>query len=68
MSHARLFAQRGTPPADRACSPYLFVLATPNTTNLFGPPVDVYAVLKATKEVVHSFVVTQPVGGPAVVP
>ena len=49
------------------CSPYLFVLAT-NATTLFGPPVDVHAVLKATNEVVHSFVINKAAGGPAVVP
>ena len=53
-------------PGYLACSPYVFVLAT--TSSDTGPPVYVYAVLKATNEVVHSFVVTQPFTGTAVVP
>jgi len=48
-------------------SPYLFVLTT-NATTLTGPPVDVYTVLKATNEVIHSFVINKATGGPAVVP
>ena len=54
-----------------ARSPYIFVLAV-NTTayddGVIGSPATVFAVLKATSELVHRFVVDRGAGGVAVVP